>query len=129
MKNDATFIIFNCGNSERIGIRDRKTQALYLSEPIDPIHCKDPTYGKLHLGLHLAIVQDLMQREDQRDAKLEDTETPVVAKRAREDRADDDIQIPDRKRRRLQKDGSSEGDDSPQITVRCFFCILVAVYS
>ena len=122
MKNDATFIVFNCGDSERIGIRDRKTQTLYLSELIDPINCQDPIYGKLHLGLHLAIIQDLIQREEQKIAQPPDTPKRVVRKRAREDCADDDIQIPNIKHRRLRKDGPSEGSAvDQQVVVRISF--------
>ncbi|KAJ3515649.1 hypothetical protein NLJ89_g1617 [Agrocybe chaxingu] len=60
---DATFITFHCGKSERIGIRHRSSQTLYLSDPIDPAHCKNPAYGKLHLGLHLLAVKDAFERQ------------------------------------------------------------------
>ncbi|KAF9556381.1 hypothetical protein CPC08DRAFT_820517 [Agrocybe pediades] len=59
---DSTFIIFNCGLYERIGIRHRESQTLYISPLIEPINSRNPSYGKLHVGLHVAIIQDLLQR-------------------------------------------------------------------
>ncbi|KIM40423.1 hypothetical protein M413DRAFT_28888 [Hebeloma cylindrosporum] len=57
---DTTFIVFHCGKAERIGFRHRETQTLYLSELIDPSVEK---YGKIQIGLHLAIVKDVLERE------------------------------------------------------------------
>ncbi|KAJ3503836.1 hypothetical protein NLJ89_g8254 [Agrocybe chaxingu] len=56
---DATFIIFNCGSHERVGIRHRETQTLFLSEPIDTVRVG---YRKCHIGLYLAIVLDALER-------------------------------------------------------------------
>ncbi|KAJ3503834.1 hypothetical protein NLJ89_g8253 [Agrocybe chaxingu] len=61
--DDCSFIIFNCGRWERIGIRHRATQTLYLSNLIDPAHAQDPHYRKMHVGLHIAIVQDAFARQ------------------------------------------------------------------
>ena len=58
---DATFIIFHCGKAERIGFRHRATQTLYLSELTDPSVVEG--YGKIQIGLHLAIVKDVFERE------------------------------------------------------------------
>ncbi|KAF8885248.1 hypothetical protein CPB84DRAFT_1850447 [Gymnopilus junonius] len=60
--NDSTFMIFQCGLYERIGFRHRASQTLYLSGLIDPINMKDPSYRKLHVGLHTAVVQDALDR-------------------------------------------------------------------
>jgi hypothetical protein len=49
-------MILNCGRYERIGIRHRASQTLYLSGLIDPVNIQDLHYGKLHIGLHMAIV-------------------------------------------------------------------------
>lgn len=54
--------MFDCGNFQRIGIRHRESQTLYLSDLIDTQTCDDPRYGKLHVGIHLAIVQDALNR-------------------------------------------------------------------
>ncbi|KAF8893151.1 hypothetical protein CPB84DRAFT_1783295 [Gymnopilus junonius] len=60
--HDSTFMIFQCGRYERIGFRHRASQTLYLSGLIDPINMEDPSYRKLHIGLHTAIVQDALER-------------------------------------------------------------------
>ncbi|CAA7265524.1 unnamed protein product [Cyclocybe aegerita] len=70
---DATFIIFNCGSHERVGIRHRETQTLFLSEPIDTVRVG---YRKCHIGLYLAIVQDVLER--QKMAKEEETATSTL---------------------------------------------------
>ncbi|TFK71948.1 hypothetical protein BDN72DRAFT_876799 [Pluteus cervinus] len=62
---DATVIVFHCGNFERIGIRHRKTQTLILSSLIEVSKCQDPAYGELHVGLMLAAVQDALDRHEQ----------------------------------------------------------------
>jgi len=58
---DVTFIIFHCGKAERIGFRHRETQTLYLSELIDPSTVEK--FGKIQIGLQLAIVKDVLERE------------------------------------------------------------------
>ncbi|PPR00328.1 hypothetical protein CVT26_009743 [Gymnopilus dilepis] len=86
---DSTFLIFQCGRYERIGFRDRASQTLYLSGIIDPINIKDPSYRKLHIGLHTAIVQDALERlklPDQRPKndirrRLDETEEVEARKR------------------------------------------------
>ncbi|TFK67764.1 hypothetical protein BDN72DRAFT_960745 [Pluteus cervinus] len=59
---DATIIVFHCGNYERIGIRHRATQTLILSKLIEVSKCQDPAYGKIHVGLMLAAVKDTLDR-------------------------------------------------------------------
>ncbi|KAF9553459.1 hypothetical protein CPC08DRAFT_822296 [Agrocybe pediades] len=61
---DSTFIVFNCGLYERIGIRHRASQTLFLSPLIEPINSRHPSYGKLHVGLHVTIIQDLLDRSE-----------------------------------------------------------------
>ncbi|KAF9556378.1 kinase-like protein [Agrocybe pediades] len=61
---DSTFIVFNCGLYERIGVRHRESQTLYLSPLIEPVNSRNPSYGKLHVGLHVAIIQDLLERAE-----------------------------------------------------------------
>ncbi|KAK0490413.1 hypothetical protein IW261DRAFT_1601273 [Armillaria novae-zelandiae] len=61
---DATFVVLNAGRREFIGIRDRKLQRLYLSPLID---LDDPSslpagYFKIHTGLHIAALHDVIQR-------------------------------------------------------------------
>ncbi|PBL01837.1 hypothetical protein ARMGADRAFT_230809 [Armillaria gallica] len=61
---DATFMVLNAGSREFIGIRDRKLQRLYLSPLID---LDDPRslpagYFKIHTGLQIAALHDVIQR-------------------------------------------------------------------
>ncbi|KAF9020971.1 hypothetical protein BDZ89DRAFT_1071891 [Hymenopellis radicata] len=62
VKLDSSTMIWDCGNFLRIGIRHRESQTLYLSDLIDVRTCTDPAYGKIWLGLHLAIVSDALER-------------------------------------------------------------------
>lgn len=64
-RKDTTMIVFKAGNLERIGIRHRESQTLYISELIHADTCKDPGYGKLHIGLYMAALADTMNRLDQ----------------------------------------------------------------
>ncbi|KIM39093.1 hypothetical protein M413DRAFT_29660 [Hebeloma cylindrosporum] len=104
-ENDATFIIFHCGDRERIGIRHRESQTLYLSELIDTTACKDPPYGTIQVGLHLAIIQDALQRQKQRSSH---DPSPLAKKRAAED---GHPSVPDPKR---QKVADIRQDDSKE---------------
>lgn len=52
----------SCGNFERIGIRHRKTQTLYLSPLIDVSNIKNPAYGKLQLGVYISAIQEAIDR-------------------------------------------------------------------
>ncbi|KAH9487274.1 hypothetical protein JR316_0001344 [Psilocybe cubensis] len=65
--HDTTFMTFQCGRYERIGIRHRASQTLYLSEVIDTVNIKDPHYQKIHVGLHIAIYQDALERTRSQD--------------------------------------------------------------
>ncbi|KAF9464919.1 hypothetical protein BDZ94DRAFT_1307629 [Collybia nuda] len=75
---DSTFIIFHCGTLERIALRHRGTQTLYISDLIDVAHCKNPGYGKLHIGLYMAIMYDVLDRTQQRPE-----EEPITLNRKR----------------------------------------------
>ncbi|KAK0231417.1 hypothetical protein IW262DRAFT_1478622, partial [Armillaria fumosa] len=70
---DATFMVLNAGRREFIGIRDRKLQRLYLSPLIDlDDPCSLPAgYFKIHTGLQIAALQDVIQRAK----RLEELET------------------------------------------------------
>ncbi|KAF4573544.1 hypothetical protein AB1N83_009777 [Pleurotus pulmonarius] len=62
-RRDSTFIIFQCGNYERIGIRHRASQTLYLSDLISVPSIMEPgSYTKLHLGLYVSIIRDALDR-------------------------------------------------------------------
>ncbi|KAG6876251.1 hypothetical protein C0992_000355 [Termitomyces sp. T32_za158] len=59
---DATFIVINCANHERIGYRHRESQTLFISEILGVPKCADPSYTKLHLGLYLSVIEDTLER-------------------------------------------------------------------
>lgn len=62
VKVDGTVIILSSGNCELICLRHRATKTLYVSDLIEPPKCSDPGYGKLHVGIFVAAVQDAMDR-------------------------------------------------------------------
>ncbi|KAJ6481948.1 hypothetical protein C8R45DRAFT_1003556 [Mycena sanguinolenta] len=62
IERDSTFIIFNCGNFERIGIRHRETRTLYLSDLIDVTACENPGYAKIQVGVTIALMLDTICR-------------------------------------------------------------------
>ncbi|KAJ3515651.1 hypothetical protein NLJ89_g1621 [Agrocybe chaxingu] len=88
VENDATYIVFHCGCYERIGVRHRASQTLYLSDLIYPVYGWDPAYGTLQLGLHLSIVQDVLERES--TAKMCERRLRSSRKRTRGHDHDDD---------------------------------------
>ncbi|KAH9474899.1 hypothetical protein JR316_0013367 [Psilocybe cubensis] len=55
---DATFILFSCGTLQRIGIRHRGSQTLFLSDVIDTMRWSSLGFGQIHLGLVLAAIRD-----------------------------------------------------------------------
>ncbi|TFK63612.1 hypothetical protein BDN72DRAFT_902258 [Pluteus cervinus] len=59
VQNDTTVIVINCGNYERIGIRHRASQTLYLSDMVD---LTKPGYGKFYLGVLMSAVDDMLTR-------------------------------------------------------------------
>ncbi|KIL60282.1 hypothetical protein M378DRAFT_14258 [Amanita muscaria Koide BX008] len=63
---DGSIIVLQSGNHEFIGIRHRTTQTLYISDLIEPHACRDPSYGKLHVGIYIAGIKDALDRERQK---------------------------------------------------------------
>ncbi|KAF8074046.1 hypothetical protein FPV67DRAFT_783384 [Lyophyllum atratum] len=64
VEQNTTYTVFYCGNFERIGFRHRSSQTLFLSELIRVPECKNPGYGKIHMGLFISIVKDVMDRTE-----------------------------------------------------------------
>ncbi|KAJ6605984.1 hypothetical protein B0H10DRAFT_2075472 [Mycena sp. CBHHK59/15] len=64
VSEDSSFIIYTNGNSERIGIRHRETQTLFLSGLIDIPKC-NPAYARVHTGLCIAAFRDAVGRYTQ----------------------------------------------------------------
>jgi hypothetical protein len=61
VNEDATFLIFNSGTYEVIGIRDRATQTLYVTNVIKTTS-SECNYGKLQTGLFIAAIRDAKER-------------------------------------------------------------------
>ncbi|PPR04493.1 hypothetical protein CVT24_013102 [Panaeolus cyanescens] len=59
VETDATFMVFNSGETERIGIRHRATNTLFLSSWTKPF---SGTYLAIHLTLYSTIVKDALAR-------------------------------------------------------------------
>ncbi|TDL16196.1 hypothetical protein BD410DRAFT_902176 [Rickenella mellea] len=58
--HDASLILMSTGNYEFIGIRDRKTQTLYISDLIIP--SEYDAYLKLHTGFYITAIEDMLAR-------------------------------------------------------------------
>ncbi|KAJ6458408.1 hypothetical protein C8R47DRAFT_1163195 [Mycena vitilis] len=106
VRTDMTIIVFNCGNFERIGIRHRQTQTLYLSDLIDVTNFESG-YVKLHVGLYIAMIQDTIDRTAQR-AKVE--ERPLRTRG--EKRSHSDAPLRASKRRKTSRVESAETPES-----------------
>ncbi|RDB15953.1 hypothetical protein Hypma_003552 [Hypsizygus marmoreus] len=63
---DTTFLTIHGGNQERIGIRDRENQTLYLSDVIPVDGCN---YAKIQTGLYIAALRDAADRSLQMKMK------------------------------------------------------------
>ena len=61
---DGTLIVLHSGNYELVCIRDRRSQTLYVSDVIEPPTY--PEYGKLHIGIYIAAIQETIDRKKQR---------------------------------------------------------------
>src|ERR1700733_12939891 len=64
VRTNSTILVLHSGNHEIIGIRHRKSQTLYISNVIEP-HAATPAYGKIHFGLYIAALWDVMDRIQQ----------------------------------------------------------------
>ncbi|KAG6847798.1 hypothetical protein H0H93_005933 [Arthromyces matolae] len=73
VEKDATFIVLHCGTYERIAIRHRSTQTLFLSGLIDVNKGSDSSYGAIHIGLFISILSDVLDRAAQVEAKTSQT--------------------------------------------------------
>ena len=50
----------------------RASQTLFLSDLIDVQNCKDPGYGKIHIGLYMSILHDVIERTTQQCSQEEE---------------------------------------------------------
>ena len=102
MRVDGTIIVLHSGNYEFVCLRHRKTRTLYVSDLVEPPKCKDPGYGKLHVGIYIAAIQDAMDREKQR-LRTNDDGKPS-------DRDDDHSSGSDKDKDDRDRDRTSRGD-------------------
>lgn len=82
VRTDSSVILFDSGNFLRIGIRHRESQTLFLSDLFDVHNSSEPSYGKLMVGMHIAIAQDAFERLERvshsnRDAKRKEADSEV----------------------------------------------------
>nr|GAT53749.1 predicted protein [Mycena chlorophos] len=61
VETDSSIIVFNCGHFERICVRHRETQTLYMS-PMYNVSTCERGYIRLHVGLYLALLRDEIER-------------------------------------------------------------------
>ncbi|KAF5309238.1 hypothetical protein D9619_012713 [Psilocybe cf. subviscida] len=103
VREDVTYMVFNSGSHERVGIRHRESQTLYLSGLIGTGHT-NPSYGKIHLGLALCIIQDAIDRRELREEY--DTKFNASLKRHVTMELDVDEDTPPLKRRKTADGGA-----------------------
>lgn len=101
-----SIIVFYCGNFERIGIRHRESQTLYLSPIIDPARC-ELAYGKMHVGLSIAAYQDTLDRFEQLRASDGAKSRPPDSSRSAKRPVADDKAPKKRSRRKVSPDDKS----------------------
>jgi hypothetical protein len=59
-------MVLYSGNHELVCVCHRGSQTLYVSEDvIEPPMCVNPGYGELHLGIYIAAIQDMIDRQQQ----------------------------------------------------------------
>ncbi|KAK0205957.1 hypothetical protein DFS33DRAFT_1257225 [Desarmillaria ectypa] len=114
---DSTVIIFDCGNYLRIGIRHRKTQTLYLSDLVDVCSRKDPVYGKLLVGIFLAIIRDALDRAPLLDLSLTGVNKHSTQMTSRKRRHNRDEAVPVRRSRRKLGEPSEEVDPEVMLVI------------
>jgi len=89
VRSDSTIIVLNSGNYEFVGVRHRETQTLYISDIINPSTCKAPAYGKLHIGIYIAAIQDAISRM-KRNEENQKSKIPKNSAKSNRKRHDDD---------------------------------------
>jgi len=62
VRTNSTFIILHSGNYEFVCFRHRESQTLYVSDILVVKHLSEPGYGKLQIGIYMAILDDAFRR-------------------------------------------------------------------
>ncbi|KAK0429853.1 hypothetical protein EV421DRAFT_501925 [Armillaria borealis] len=112
VQSDSTFVIFDCGNFLRLGVRRRENQTLYISDLIDVRTCSNPTFGKLMVSIHAAILHDALKRLPLLDVKTKHTSVAIPPGRKRP-RNDADTSVPQLRRSR-RKFGVTSDEVAPE---------------
>ncbi|KAF9050494.1 hypothetical protein BJ165DRAFT_1458353 [Panaeolus papilionaceus] len=73
VENDATFLVLSNGNIQRIGIRHRATNTLFLSDVLELQH---ESYCLIQLALFSAMMQDSLNRDPTPIPLSRENETP-----------------------------------------------------
>lgn len=117
-RRDSTFIVFQCGNFERIGVRNRAAQTLYLSDLIDVPNVTDPgSYTELHLNLYVLILRDALQRAAYLGPR--DDVPPLPRKRRREG---SEVLAREQQRSKLRSYVNHSGDEVVADVATSEFC-------
>ncbi|KAJ7065524.1 hypothetical protein C8F01DRAFT_1249086 [Mycena amicta] len=95
VESDSSMVVFNCGNYERICVRHRETQTLYISDLFDVTSCKDPGYIKLHAGVFLSQTLDAIIR--MKDAEKESSNPDRITRKR--PNPEDIAPVPNKRRR------------------------------
>lgn len=127
MQSDATLIVFNCGNYERIGFRHRDSQTLFLSDLINVSECSDPGYGQIQIGLYMAILRDALDRirHIKVGLKPESTTTKAKRKQSNDMDANRESKRPRTRTRTSREHKSKEPAEDVQSVTAIFYSFLV----
>lgn len=97
----------------RIGIRHRGRQTLYISPLIDPSSRDGLPFGKIWAGLHLALIDDVLQRHSAMEKREEDQRQQRGAVPAQKRKhSGPDSPAPKKQRREVADAGLKDKDKS-----------------
>nr|GAT51746.1 predicted protein [Mycena chlorophos] len=113
VETDSSVIVFTCGTLERIAIRHRKTQTLYLSDVIDITEIRHPPYLRLQVGLFVAVLKDALSRLHESEVV-----SPELRRSTRKRRAPEDDALGNQLKRRKTATGSSRTFERPQSAIK-----------
>ncbi|KAM6500022.1 hypothetical protein JOM56_003036 [Amanita muscaria] len=88
---DGTVIVLHSGNHELVCLRHRESQMLYVSNVIEPPTCVEPGYGKLHVGVYIAVIQDAIDRWQQQQHGRKDGHGHSGGRRRGEGHTNDEL--------------------------------------
>ncbi|KAF7296402.1 Protein kinase domain-containing protein [Mycena chlorophos] len=113
VETDSSVIVFTCGTLERIAIRHRETQTLYLSDVINITQIRHPPYLRLQVGLYIAVLKDALSRLHESEVV-----SPELRRSTRKRRAQEDDALGNQSKRRKTAAGSSRTFERPQSAIK-----------